>query len=274
MTGTWQAVSALYWRRLRLTFRNKYLIVTRVTQPILWLAVLGPTFNNMLQGTRPTPGGIDYLSFMGAGAVAMILIFTALFGGMSLVWDREFGVLKEFLAAPIPRMAIPVGNAFSVATEGLLQSLIIMVVGLLIGAKFALSPMSLLGYVAISILICLILYGLAASIAVNLKNTQAFMAVMTFLTMPLFFVSGAIYPLQFMPQGLQQIAAASPVTHSVALVRYFLLGEKFSNLEGIWAPMGFSASGIDALLSFAYLLILGVISMGCASFLFRRTTTE
>lgn len=258
---------------MRIILRNRSLLVSRLVQPVLWVAVLGVTFNNMLRGVIPIPGNVDYLSFMTAGIIAMTIIFTSLFGGMSLVWDREIGTLKEFLAAPIPRMAIPVGNALSVTGEGLLQSAFILLIAVPLGVSFAATPISIIGFIVVVVLISMTLYGLAASIASRLKNTQSFMGVVTFLTMPLFFVSGSMYPVQFLPYGLQELAKVSPVTHAIALTRYFLMGAESADFQSIWGSVALPTPFLNAILSVSYLGALSLLSMSIASLLFRRATS-
>jgi ABC-2 type transport system permease protein len=272
LTGFIRAVTTLYWRRIRLSFRNRTMMFVRLFQPFFWLVVLGTTFNNMFSAARSLPFQVDYLSFMAVGVMTMTVVFTSLFAGMSLVWDREFGVLKEFLAAPIPRPAIPVGNALAAATEGILQSLIILGLSVMIGARLLLYPAVLLAYIAVSFLISINLYGIAASVASRLTNTQSFMAIMNLLTMPLFFVSGAIYPIQFLPSGLREFAMVSPVTHTVALIRYHMLGPASSNLDAVWGVFGLTPAWLEAQLSLAYLAALSITALVVASLMFRRVS--
>lgn len=269
MTGFVRAVTTLYWRRIRLSFRNRAMMFVRLFQPLFWLVVLGTTFNNMFAAARGLPLQVDYLSFMAVGVMTMTVVFTSLFAGMSLVWDREFGVLKEFLAAPIPRPSIPVGNALAAATEGILQSLIILGLSLPVGARLLLTPSSLLVYIAVSFLLSVTLYGIAASVASRLTTTQSFMAVMNLLAMPLFFISGAIYPIQFLPSGLREFAVVSPVTHAVAVIRYHMLGPASSNLDAVWGVLGLTPAWLEAQLSLAYLVAVSLASLAVASLMFR-----
>lgn len=272
MTSFLKAIKAIYLRRIKLTFRNKPLIFVRIFQPLFWLLVLGTTFNNMFSKAKVFPLSIDYLSFMTIGILIMTIVFSSLFAGMSLVWDREFGILKEFLVAPIPRSVIPIGNALAAATEGIIQSLIIIPLAILIGSKLNLNFLSLMVYLFVAFLLSMILYGIAASIASKLTNTQGFMAIMNLLTMPLFFISGAIYPVQFLPIGLQEFAILSPVTHAVALIRYFMFGYSSSGLDVLWSKIGFTPEWLEIHLSLIYLIIFAFITITISSLLFRKVT--
>jgi len=215
-------MNAIYilWRRgLIHFFRSRAQIIAALGQPLLYLLVLGfglgPVFEKAGQG--------NYLQFLAPGVISMTVLFSSIFSGLSLIWDRQFGFLKETLVAPVPRIQIMIGRALGGATAAILQGLLVLVVCLIAGFRptnLALLPLALL----FMVLIAVVFSTLGTAIGSRLENMQAFQMVMNFLVMPLFFLSGALYPLTGLPSVLKYITSVNPLSFGVDGLRGALIG--------------------------------------------------
>ncbi len=212
-------VFVLWLREVKKYLRSRVQIVASLGTPLMYLGVLGfglgPVFQRAGEG--------NYLQFMAPGVIGMTVLFTAMFSGIAMLWDRQFGFLKETLVAPVPRLAIMIGRTLGGATVAVLQGALIFVVTLIAGFR----PVSLLAvplaFLVIA-LIAVIFSALATAIGSSLKEMQGFQMVMNFLVMPTFFLSGAIYPLEGLPGVLGALTRLDPLTYGVDGVRGLLIG--------------------------------------------------
>jgi ABC-2 type transport system permease protein len=241
----------VYWRDMLRFFRFRALLFSSLVQPALWMAFFGVAFTGTLSqlGTATTaPAGavsVSYLTFMAAGIMALTTLFTSLFGGISLLFDKLWGLMREILASPMPRSHVLIGINLSGMTKSFIQVLIIMVFGILIGVRFfpGFSPLQLL----VSILGILLFVGvfsfgflsMSSTISMRMESPESLQAVITLLSLPLFFVSNALYPAQAFPPFLQAAAALNPLTYVVTGIRYFAIGPDFYALGGhyVYTPM-------------------------------------
>ncbi|MEP7314229.1 MAG: ABC transporter permease [Pseudomonadota bacterium] len=213
------AIYILWWRGLIHFFRSRAQIVASLGQPLLYLLVLGfglgPVFQKAGQG--------NYLQFLAPGVISMTVLFSSIFSGLSLIWDRQFGFLKETLVAPVPRIQIMIGRALGGATAAILQGLLVLIVCLIAGFRptsLAHLPLALL----FMVLIAIVFSALGTAIGSRLENMQAFQMVMNFLVMPLFFLSGALYPLTGLPSVLKYVTSVNPLSFGVDGLRGALIG--------------------------------------------------
>ena len=212
-------VYILWLREVKKYLRSRVQIIASLGGPLMYLGVLGfglgPVFQRAGEGS--------YIQFMAPGVIGMTVLFTAMFSGIAMLWDRQFGFLKETLVAPVPRLAIMVGRTLGGATVAVLQGTLIFVVTLIAGFR----PHSLLAvplaFLVIA-LIAVIFSALATAIGSTLKEMQGFQMVMNFLVMPTFFLSGAIYPLEGLPRVLGALTRVDPLTYGVDGVRGLLIG--------------------------------------------------
>jgi len=209
----------LWLRELKKYLRSRAQIVASLGTPLMYLAVLGfglgPVFRRAGQGS--------YLQFMAPGVIGMTVLFTAMFSGIAMLWDRQFGFLKETLVAPVPRVQIMIGRTLGGATVAVLQGFIIFGVTLLLGFR----PASVLAVPVAFLLIALIAVvfaALATAIGSSLKEMAGFQMVMNFLVMPLWFLSGALYPLQGLPVALAVLTRVDPLTYGIDGVRGTMTG--------------------------------------------------
>ncbi len=204
------AIYILWLRQIKRYLRSRSRIIGSLGQPLLFLVALGfglgPTFAKAGQGS--------YLQFLAPGIIAMSVLFTALFSGIEIIWDRQFGFLKETLVAPVPRWQIMFGRTLGGATVATLQGLIVFLITLVIGFR----PQSLAHIISafiVTILIALLFTGLGTAIASLLDDMQGFQLIMNFLIMPIFFLSGALFPLTGLPDVLTKIISVNPLAYGV-----------------------------------------------------------
>lgn len=214
------AIYILWIRQLKRYFRSRARIVGSLGQPLLFLIALGfglgPVFQKAGQG--------NYLEFLAPGIIAMSILFTAVFSGIEIIWDRQFGFLKETLVAPITRWQIMIGRTLGGATVAVFQGFLVFVLSLFLGFKietFGLIPQMLL----FMILISLLFTAFGTAIASRLEDMQGFQLIMNFLIMPFFFLSGALFPLGGVPKGLQIVAAIDPLSYGVDGLRGAITGQ-------------------------------------------------
>ncbi|MDD1694312.1 MAG: ABC transporter permease [Methanoregula sp.] len=267
----------VYWRDMIRFVRFKTLLISSLLQPALWLAFFGiamaSNFDTMMAGI-PVPAGaytVGYLTFMGCGIIAMTTLFTSLFSGIVILFDKNWGLMREILASPVGRNHIIVGIALSGVTKSYIQAIIIMVFGILIGAAFFAGFTSLqiligvLGVLAFVAMFALGFLFLSAAIAVSMESPEGLQGVMTLLTMPIFFASNALYPTNSFPEILRIISAYNPMTMLINGIRYFTIGPDFYALghHYIFTPA-------DIVLSFLGLVIFSAIMFTLAWWRFRR----
>lgn len=189
-------------------------MVGSLGQPALFLFALGFGFGPIFQRA----GGGNYMNFLAPGVIAQGILFTAIFSGIELIWDRQFGFLKETLVAPVPRLTIMFGRTLGGATIATLQGFIVFLLALLAGFR-PVSLASLPAAFVVMFLISFLFTALGTAIASTLQDFQGFQLIMNFLVMPLFFLSGALFPLQGLPGPLNLIASLDPLTYGVDALR-------------------------------------------------------
>jgi ABC-2 type transport system permease protein len=209
----------LWLRQLKRYFRSKARIVGSLGQPLLFLVALGFGLGPIYQKAS----GGNYIEFITPGIISMGIIFTALFSGIEIIWDRQFGFLKETLVAPTSRLEIMIGRTLGGATVASLQGIIILLLSFVIGFRIHQTAIFLLAFVFI-FLTALLFTAFGTAIASLLDDMQGFQLIMNFLVMPLFFLSGAIFPLQGLPKAIDLIAKIDPLTYGVDGLRGALAG--------------------------------------------------
>lgn len=213
------AIYILWLRELKRYTRSRAMIVASIGQPLLYLLALGfglgPVFQQAGRGS--------YLQFVAPGVIGMSILFTSIFSGLGLLWDRQFGFLKETLVAPVPRLHIMIGKTVGGATVAILQGLLIVIVCLIAGfrpASVSALPLALL----FMILVALVFAGLGMVIGSRLQNMQGFQLIMNFLVLPIFFLSGALYPLSNLPVALAAVTRVDPLTYGIDGLRGAFIG--------------------------------------------------
>lgn len=219
-----KTIYIMWLRQIIRYWRSRGRMISSLGQPLLFLLALG--FG--LGPIYAKAGGGDYIQFLAPGVIAMTVLFTSMFSGIEVIWDRQFGFLKETLVAPVPRLSIMVGKTLGGATIAIFQGIIVFIITLLAGFRPNLYylPLALL----FIFLIALLFTALGVAIASKLEDMQAFPIIMNFLIMPIFFLSGALFPLQGIPKALSVITKFNPLTYGVDGIRGSLTSSYHMNL--------------------------------------------
>jgi ABC-2 type transport system permease protein len=223
----WSTARAIYivWYRDLLRFwRDRARIVASLAQPLLFLVVFGTGLSSSLGGAFGGAGGsLNYMQFVYPGIIGMAVLFSAVFGAMSIVWDREFGFLKEMLVAPIDRSAIAIGKALGGATQAMIQGLILLVLAPFVGVTLTVGSVLLL--IPFVFILAFALSSLGVALASRMRSMQGFQIVMNFLLMPIFFLSGALFPLAAgLPLWMTVLTRLDPASYGIDPLRRIVLG--------------------------------------------------
>jgi len=215
---TLSSIYILWLRQIKRYLRSPARIAGSLGQPLLFLVALGFGFGPIFQKA----GGGDYVQFLVPGVIAMSILFTSVFTGVEIIWDRQFGFLKETLVAPVSRITIMVGRTLGGATISVFQGCVVLLLATIFGFRF--SPVMLLPALLFMLLIALLFTALGTAIGSVLEDMQGFQLIMNFLLMPLFFLSGALFPLSGLPEALTVIASVDPLSYGVDGLRASLIG--------------------------------------------------
>lgn len=212
-------IYVLWLRQLKKYSRSTPRIVGSLGQPLLFLLVFSFGFGSIFQKA----GEGNYIQFLVPGIVAMAVIFTAIFSGIELIWDRQFGFLKETMVAPVSRFNIMLGRTIGGATISVIQGIAILLISFLLGFKVH-NFLMLVPAIGFMFFMAFFFAALGTAIASRLKDMQAFPIIMNFLVMPLFFLSGSIFPLTTAPKALQILGKLDPLSYGIDGLRYTLAG--------------------------------------------------
>jgi ABC-2 type transport system permease protein len=209
----------LWLRQIKRYLRSRARIIGSLGQPLLFLLALGFGFGPIYARA----GGGNYIEFLAPGIISMSILFTALFSGIEIIWDKKFGFLKETLVAPVSRLKIMMGRTLGGATVAILQGVIVLGLSMLVGFRPG-DPHLLPVALAFMFLIALFFTGLGTAIASILEDMQGFQLIMNFLVMPVFFLSGALFPLNNLPAAFNILIRFNPLTYGVDGLRGSLTG--------------------------------------------------
>lgn len=209
-------ITELEARRLR---HDPSELLTRAVQPALWMLVFGQVFGRM-RGLGP-----EYQDFIAPGILAQSVLFISIFHGITIIWERDLGILHKFLVSPTPRPALVLGKALSAGLRSTSQAVMIYILSLLVGVHLSWNPLHLLGVLLVVILGAAIFSTFSLIIACLVKTRERFMGIGQLMTMPLFFASNAIYPIDIMPTWLKVIAHVNPLTYEVDALRGLMLAQ-------------------------------------------------
>ena len=228
-TGTFvaslRAVYIIWYRDVIRYLRDRFRLVASLAQPLLYLVIFGTGLSSSLRGAGGggfgAGGALDYKQFLFGGIIGMSILFIAIFSGMSIVWDREFGFLKEILVAPINRSAVAVGKTLGGTTQAIAQGLILLVLAPIAGIHLTVA--SVLELLPLMFITAFALTALGVAVAARMKSMQGFQGIMNFLMMPMFFLSGALFPLQGLPGWMSFLTHLDPLAYGVDPMRKVIL---------------------------------------------------
>ena len=256
----------VFWRDMLKFSRSKAIIFTSLIQPALWLAIYGLSMSSNLDiivpGTPSQQGivSVNYLTFMAAGVISMTILFTCLYSGISIQFDKQYGLMKEMVASPMPRLHILFGMSLSGIMKSLIQTIIIILFGFILGIQFfgGFTPIntifSIFGIFLFVVLFAMGLMFLSSMIGMNLESHEATQGVITLLTMPIFFASNALYPMDSLPLVIRMIGHINPLSYFINGIRYFSIGSNFYCFGTYY-----SYGTFDILLSLTFLLGFNII---------------
>ena len=216
-------------------------LVTRAIQPVLWLVIFGTTFSRI----RAIPtGDLPYLDFLAPGVIAQSALFIAIFYGIQIIWERDAGVLTKLLVTPTPRAALVAGKAFAAGVRSVAQAVIVVLVAAVMGVAMTWHPLRLLGVMAVVMLGAAFFSCLSLSIAGIALRRDRLMGIGQAITMPLFFASNALYPIEMMPTWLKVVSHVNPLTYEVSALRGLLLGTPTNYWIDFGVLVGSAVAGI------------------------------
>jgi ABC-2 type transport system permease protein len=260
------AIYIMWLRELKRYFRSKAQVIVSLGQPTLYLLALGFGFGPVFKKA----GAGDYIQFMAPGVVGMTVLFSSIFSGMAMLWDRQFGFLKETLVAPVPRLHIILGRTLGGATVASMQGLLMLIVCLIAGFRpvYAHAPgtaaehnwLAIPVAVIFILLIALVFAALGSSVGSTIKDMQGFQVLMNFMVMPIFFLSGALYPLRGQSKVFSWITHLDPLTYGIDGLRGVLIGNWQFNF----------GSQFNFVLDLSLLAALAAIFLGTSAWLFSR----
>lgn len=246
-----KAINTVYtlWLREMLRFwRSKSRIIGALSTPLTFMVFLGPGLSS---GFQFRGGGYVDISFFAPGFISMSVLFASLFSGVSIIWEREFGILKEILIAPVSRFFVVLGKAAGGVTIAMIQGILIMIIAIFIGVNY-ISFIGVLASIAVMSLSGIGFIGFGIALASKIESHEGFQMIMSFLTMPLVLLSGAFFPISNLPVWLKGLVYVNPLTYGVEALRWCLLG----------------SSTIPISLSITVITLFAVIMLGVAGKLF------
>ncbi|MCX6694448.1 MAG: ABC transporter permease [Methanomicrobiales archaeon] len=270
-----QGFLTIAWRDLLRFVRFRALLFSSLVQPALWMAFFGIAMSASFDRLAPVgvaPGGlpsVNYLTFMAAGVIGMTSLFVSFYGGIVILFDRNWGLMREIMASPIPRGDIIAGIGLSVVAKSILQATLILIFGLLLGAGFFPGTTPLTGiaaYLGVMLFVAVFSFGflcLSAAISITLESPEGLQGVITLLTMPIFFLSNALYPVDAFPPVLQALSVINPLTHLVNGIRFFAIGEDFFAVGETY-----HLTAIDTATSLLVLVLFAALMYGIARWRF------
>src|SRR5919199_1520291 len=235
---------AIWLREFKVFLRERSRLVASTFTPILWLFVIGSGLGSANPSTAP---GVDYQQFIFPGIVSMSIIFTSVFYGSYIIWDRKFDFLKSVMVAPVSRATVFVGKTLGGMTNSLIQAAILLAIGVIIGIPF--TPYSLAAAVAIVLLMSFGLTSLGLALGSYMYSLEGFQMIVSFVAFPLFFLSGALFPLNNLPPWLSVLTAVDPAAYGVDALRNLMLGT------------GNYAVGVDLGILLGYTTALGALGI-------------
>jgi ABC-2 type transport system permease protein len=244
-----RGIYTLWLREVKRYGREKTRLISSFIQPLLWLVIFGSGMRVASVGL-----GIDYQKFIFPGIVGQTLLFTSMFMGISVIWDREFGFLKEILVAPISRVSVFVGKMLGGSTDAVIQGSFVFVFSFLVAVHVSVDTFLLA--VPVMLLITFGAVSVGLTIASLMESLESFGVIQTFVNLPLFFLSGALFPLGNFPQWLRWVSAVDPLTYGVDALRIVILKQA-------WTPIQPLQYDLLALVAFDVIMIsVGTVIFG------------
>lgn len=248
------AVYVIVARELKKFVREKSRLLSAIARPLLWLFIVGAGISRIVSGDT----GVPYTQFIFPGIIGMTILFSSIFSSISIIWDKEFGFMKEILVAPVSRFSIVIGKALSGTVVATIQAVIILALFPVLG--FQLSILQILSLIAICLAVSFCISSFGILLATFYDSYESFSVIMNFIVMPMFFLSGAMYPVKLLPGILRSIAKINPLTYGIDALKHVL----FPHETG---PMG---PDFSLFMSFLFIALMSVFFVIISARLFER----
>lgn len=210
------AIYVIVAREFKKFVRERSRLVSAIARPLVWLFLVGAGMSRLV----PPVDGVSYMQFIFPGILGMTILFSSMFSSISIIWDKEFGFMKEILVAPVSRLTIVIGKALSGSIVSTLQAVIVLLLFPLLGLK--LGAADIIGAVIICMLVSFSVSAFGIVIATFYESYESFSAIMNFIIMPMFFLSGAMYPVKLLPEALRFAAKLNPLTYGVDALKHVI----------------------------------------------------
>ncbi|HRN49694.1 MAG TPA: ABC transporter permease [Anaerolineales bacterium] len=244
------AFYTIWLRDLTRFLRNRSRIFTSLAQPLLYLAIFGSGLSSLLSGTTAL-GGVSFTAFVYPGVIGLTIMFTALFTAISVVYDREFGFLKEVLVSPAPRLAVALGKVVGGSTIALLQGVLTLPLAWLLGLPLTFGQVAqLIGIMAVLAAVCT---ALGLLISTRLRGIEGYNVIINFLMMPLFLLSGALFPLAGLPGWMNVLVSVNPMAYATDALRQVALAGSVQ--PGFLAASRLHPAGVDVLVLLGFFVL-------------------
>ena len=244
-------------REFKRYLRDRTRIISSFMQPLLWLVIFGIGIGAALRGGFEI-SGLTYQELIFPGIVGQTLLFTAMFIGISVIWDREFGFMKEILVAPISRMTVFLGKMVGDSLSALIQGVIVLFLGLALG--ISITPLAFLASLPVMLLITFGLVSIGLIVASFMGSLESFGAIQSFINLPMFFLSGALYPISSLPDWIQTISQFNPLSYGVDALRHIFFGD-------VWAT---SLQLQPLIIDIAVLAAFDIVMIAIGTWAFKR----
>jgi ABC-2 type transport system permease protein len=223
----------LWLREIKRFLRDRTRLISSFIQPLLWLVIFGAGF-----GTRFLIPGLNYQQYIFPGIIGQTLLFTSMFMGISVIWDKEFGFMKEILVSPVSRFTLFLGKMLGDSTDALIQGVIVFAFGTLLGVAF--DPIIFIICLPIMLLVTFGLVSIGLTIASAMGSLESFGAIQTFINLPMFFLSGALFPVSGpgIPEWLRIASIFNPLTYGVDALRTVILGSAWIPIQPLYVNLG------------------------------------
>jgi len=264
MADVFRGIWVVAYRELLRFVQERARMFSSFAQPLLFLVIFGAGFNRLIGTMTP---GIDFIQFMYPGIIAMSVLMSSIMSGVSIVWDREFGFLREILVAPLGRSGIVLGKATGSAVVAVIQGIVMLVLAPFL--KVSISPIMVLQLIPVLIIISMSLSGLGVLIASRMRSQQGFMIIIQIIIMPLVFLSGVFFPVNNVPVWLEVISKVNPLTYGVDAIRQLFLSGAAG--QGSYA-LGLTIGGhtMTILEDMLIVAIFGIILLSLAAWFFSK----
>ncbi len=245
------AVYVIVSREFKKFVREKSRLISTLARPLIWLFLVGGGMSRLVSfGSEVT-----YMQFIFPGILGMTILFSSIFSSISIIWDKEFGLMKEILVAPVSRFSIVIGKALSGTVISVLQTIIILMLFPFLGME--LSLLSILSIICIAALLAFCISALGIIVATFFESFESFGAIINFIVMPMFFLSGAMYPVEKLPDLLKLISRINPLTYGVDALKHAIFTDN-------------SIADFHIMTDLTFLFIFSIAAVADASFLFER----